>query len=56
MKIQTKKATIHDFPFIDVKTQNDPFKVVREHRSKMKSQLITPSTFQDSYINLIEGG
>ena len=43
MKIQTKKVTIHDFPFIDVKTQNDPFKVVREHRSKMKSQLVTPS-------------
>jgi hypothetical protein len=43
MKIQNKKVTIHDFPFIDVKTQNDPFKVVREHRSKMKSQLVTPS-------------
>ena len=43
MNIKQKRATIHDFPFLNVKTTNDQFKVVRQHRSQMKSQLVTPS-------------
>lgn len=43
MNIKQKRVTIHDFPFLNAQVKADPFKVVREHRSQMKSSLVTPS-------------